>query len=70
MDSKETRTLNLKINKQSLVFLLFAILIFMVFLLDAATTKVNVCKINGNHNGNSTYECIKIPLEAFPLLRR
>lgn len=42
----------------------------MVFLLDAATTKVNVCKINGNHNGNSTYECIKIPLEAFPLLRR
>jgi len=42
----------------------------MVFVIDAVTTKVNVCKINGNHNGNSTSNCIKIPLDIFPLLRR
>ncbi|MEM5828254.1 MAG: hypothetical protein QW197_01990 [Candidatus Aenigmatarchaeota archaeon] len=65
----------IKIDRTKLLFWIFAALLFMVFLLDAITTKVNVCKMNGetNHSNNikltQNTSCIKLPLELFPLLR-
>lgn len=56
----------LKINKEKLLFILFIILIFLMFLLDASTTKVNLCKINGNATNQT---CIVLPIQVFPYLK-
>lgn len=55
-----------KINKDQAIAVLFIILIFIVFLLDASTTKVNLCKINGN---NTSQNCITLPIKTFPFLK-
>lgn len=65
----------IKLDRSKLIFWIFTILLFLIFLLDAITTKVNICKMNGE-NISSEYikseqnsSCIKLPLELFPLLR-
>ncbi|MBU5682737.1 MAG: hypothetical protein QXW04_01855 [Candidatus Aenigmatarchaeota archaeon] len=58
----------LKINKdkEKLLFILFILFIFLIFLIDASTTKVNLCKINGNTTNQS---CIVPPIQVFPYLK-
>lgn len=72
----DLRTLR-KVNRQEVFFFLFLIMVFILFLVDAMTTKVNICKINNGEiknfdllTENSTNtSCMTIPIKVFPLLK-